>query len=356
METEQTKGKGRPKSIILSQTPDEIREERRRCTDSDIREKLLALISYAEGKNRNECGKRVEASGRSVANWVAAYHYHGVEGLADGRKGGNKPSRLSESEQAELARVVAYETPEAHGLEGLVWTGDLIRDHIEKRYGVSYHPHYMSELMERIGLARVRTKGFYPEGDPEAAREFEQKMEQKAQTLEPDEVLLYEDEAGLDKTASLTYAWTFKGQRKAVPQVNLAKERRTIMGTIEPATGQLVQTVCCKGNSETFIKHLEQVKQAYRDKSKIFVVLDNASFHKSVVVKAWLEQNSQLKLINTPPYCPEVNVVERYWKYMRSKIMHNRWVPTMKDREKLLEQWSGKFLKPNPTLRSLCAI
>lgn len=356
MKTEQTKRMGRPKSIILKQTADEIRAERRRCKDPAVKQKLLAVIAYAEGESREACGARVEASGRSAWNWIVAYHKHGVKGLIDGRKGGNKPSRLTESQQAELARVVAFQTPEDQGLDGPVWTSDLIRDFIQKQYGVRYHKNYMSELMASIGLSWVRTKGFYPEGDPEAARNFEQEIKKKARSLKPDQVLLYHDEAGLEKTASIGYSWTFKGQRKAIAQVNRAKERRTLMGTVEPATGRLIQTVWRKGKSKNFIKHLIKVKKAYQDKSEIFIVVDNASIHRSAEVKTWLAQYPQFKLIFTPPYCPEVNVVERYWRYMRSKIAHNRWVETMYDRVMLLKQWASQFRIPNSTLKTLCAI
>lgn len=128
------------------------------------------------------------------------------------------------------------------------------------------------------------------------------------------------------------------------------------MASIEPATGRLTQTICPKGNSTTFIKHLIAVKKAYQDKSKITIVLDNASFHKSKEVKAWLAQNPKFELVYLPPYCPELNVVERYWKFMRRCVAHNIWVHSMRERKDLLKYWSAPFKAPNPTLKSLCVI
>lgn len=174
---------GRPRSIELKQTPEEIREQRRRCKDPDIKYKLLAVIAYAERKSREECAGRVERTWRCVWDWIKAYHSGGVVALRDGRKDGNNVSRLSEAQQAELARIVVFDSPEAHGLEAPVWCGDLVCKLIESRYGVRYHPHYMSALMDRLGLTRVRAKGFYPEGDPEKARAFKEEIKKKANRL-----------------------------------------------------------------------------------------------------------------------------------------------------------------------------
>jgi transposase len=40
---------------------------------------------------------------------------------------------------------------------------------------------------------------------------------------------------------------------------------------------------------------------------KIFLILDNASFHKTPGVALWLEDHPRLELFYLPPYAPELN-------------------------------------------------
>lgn len=361
MEKEKSNKKiGRPFSIILKQTPDEIRAEQRRCKDQNVKYKLLAIIAYAEGKSRAECAQRVERSWKCVYLWIKTYHANGPDGLIDGRKAGNRKPRLSEAQQGELARKVGRGTPENNNIKTDIsapqWTGALIHDLIKRDYGIGYSRGHISKLMHRIGVSYIQTKGFYPEGDPEAARAFAAEIETMRRNLAEGEVLLYQDEAGITSTASLGRAWTTKGERRMIAQPQRKKERRTIMATIEPETGRLTQTTCKRGNSKTFIAHLKRVLRDYKDKQKIMIVLDNARFHKSKMVKAWLKENPKITLKFIPPYWPQLNVVERYWRAMRKNIAHNFWVKSIWHRLRELRKWSAPFKQPNPVLKSLCEI
>lgn len=51
-----------------------------------------------------------------------------------------------------------------------------------------------------------------------------------------------------------------------------------------------------------------------------FLVLDNASIHKSKLVKAQLErwQESGLFIFFIPPYCPELNIAETLWRMLKT--------------------------------------
>lgn len=357
MEKEKSnKRTGRPPSIILEQTPDEIREEQRRCKDQNVKYKLLAVIAYAEKQSRAECARRVERTWRCVWNWITAYHANGIEGLVDGRKAGNRKPRLNEAQEGELARKVGRGTPENNGMRAPQWTSALIQVLIKRDYGIDYSRGHISKLMKRVGVSHIQTKGFYPEGDPEAARAFAAEIETMRRNLAEGEVLLYQDEAGFSSAASLCRAWTTKGDRRMVAQTQRGKQRRTIMATIEPATGRLTQTTCKRGNSKTFIAHLKRVLRVYKEMQKITIVLDNARFHKSKKVKAWLKENPKITLKFIPPYWPQLNVVERYWRFMRKNITHNLWVKSMSHRIRALRKWSMPFKKPNHVLKSLCEI
>lgn len=49
------------------------------------------------------------------------------------------------------------------------------------------------------------------------------------------------------------------------------------------------------------------------------LILDNASFHKSVTTRKLVESYG-CKIVFLPPYSPDLNPIEKYWANMKTKI------------------------------------
>ena len=76
---------------------------------------------------------------------------------------------------------------------------------------------------------------------------------------------------------------------------------------------------------------LAKIEARNRRKRKIYVIWDNAAYHKSEEVRAFLSRpKCRIHLINPPPYCPHLNPIERLWKVMHGHVTHNRYYPTEK--------------------------
>jgi transposase len=90
-------------------------------------------------------------------------------------------------------------------------------------------------------------------------------------------------------------------------------------------------------NQEEFIKHLKQIIKKYFNK-KIFIYLDNAGWHKGKKVKKFLE-NQNIRLIFLPPYSPQLNPVERFWKFMRKNVTHNHFYELVSDFEDAVKKF-----------------
>ncbi|VEN74475.1 transposase (fragment) [Candidatus Desulfarcum epimagneticum] len=48
--------------------------------------------------------------------------------------------------------------------------------------------------------------------------------------------------------------------------------------------------------------------------------MDNASIHKSKKVKEYLKRHRNIHLFYLPPYSPEYNPVELFWKWIKPKV------------------------------------
>lgn len=76
-------------------------------------------------------------------------------------------------------------------------------------------------------------------------------------------------------------------------------------------------------------KVYKKLRKAYPDGKEIILIEDNASYN-----RAYATQNKARKLNITPkflpPYCPNLNLIERVWKFMK-KVMKNIYYPTFED-------------------------
>ena len=71
-------------------------------------------------------------------------------------------------------------------------------------------------------------------------------------------------------------------------------------------------------NSETFREFLEGIR---RDRPRLFMVLGNASYHKSKAVREYVESaGGDVGLGFLPPYTPQLNPVETVWRDLKRRL------------------------------------
>ena len=97
-------------------------------------------------------------------------------------------------------------------------------------------------------------------------------------------------------------------------------------------------------NADTYWDFLKLLVSRYPTK-KIFLVTDNGPCHNlSQGGKRWLGENShRIELHRLPPYSPEMNPMEPVWKVTRKMTTHNRFYPTVEERDGALRRTFRAF-------------
>jgi putative transposase len=156
---------------------------------------------------------------------------------------------------------------------------------------------------------------------------------------------MFEDEASLSNTATVSYAWSEQGKQPKISQIQRRRERKTIFGAVNPLTGELITAIAEKGNTKTFFRFLLTCMHSAAGK-KIYLVLDNVRFHHAKRLKPLLERyKDRIEPVFLPPYSPDLNPIERVWWLMRKRITHNRWVKSMDERIAEFELWCREISK-----------
>jgi transposase len=82
-------------------------------------------------------------------------------------------------------------------------------------------------------------------------------------------------------------------------------------------------------NANTVVELLRTLSEKCKKGIPIYVVLDNARYQHCAFVKAWAIALG-IELVFLPPYAPNLNLIERLWKYIKKEIISNHYFESPK--------------------------
>ena len=90
----------------------------------------------------------------TVAKWMARYRAAGARGLAAKPTPGRP--RFLTAERDQQVRQWLAQKPTAHGFPTDLWTARRVAELIRRRFGVSFHPHYLRAWLTQRGHSPQR--------------------------------------------------------------------------------------------------------------------------------------------------------------------------------------------------------
>ena len=91
------------------------------------------------------------------------------------------------------------------------------------------------------------------------------------------------------------------------------------LNVYEPTQGLLDETSCVNAQNAKCL--YEQLLTAHPDKARIYVVCDKARYYQNKELRARRADKTICRVF-LPPYLPNLNLMERFWKYLRQKIIN----------------------------------
>lgn len=154
--------------------------------------------------------------------------------------------------------------------------------------------------------------------------------------------MVFIDESGIDDNEFCAYGWAPKGKRLFADRPAFKKKRVSIIGALNEGK---VQAPCVfEGycNSELFEAYVKNILVPVLKPGQI-VIMDNASFHKSIKTRKLIEK-AACNVLFLPPYSPDLNPIEHFWfaiKHAVRKILPIFW-PDINAAIDFIFQRSGK--------------
>jgi len=159
-------------------------------------------------------------------------------------------------------------------------------------------------------------------------------------------IIYFFDEARFGLQPTFTRLWALRG-KPCVVEYQQSYQWCYVYSAIAPANGDSFSLILPEVNTEMmnlFLTHLHK----HIGERKIVLVMDRAGWHCSKKLKI----APQIELIYMPPYSPELNPVERLWKWIRSEVTHNRIFSSLDSLiNDLAETWKALTV---PKIKRLC--
>ena len=260
--------------------------------------------------------------------------------LADKYKGYS--GKLTKEQEREIDKFVQDET---------VTDCSQIVDLIKQRYKVTYTVTGVTKLLRRLGFVYKQVVLVPGKLNEEAQQQFVKEYETLKADKKEDEVILFGDGVHPTHNIHKTKAWIKRGEEKQI-KTNTGRGRLNINGVLNPETLTVTTHFSETINAEETIKLFDKIQLVYKDKTTIYLIVDNARYYKNKDVKAYLEKlDCKIKLIFLPPYSPNLNFIERLWKYMKKYIIGIKYRDKFKEFEYDIHQFFDNINQHEDKLR-----
>jgi transposase len=315
------------KPIVLTAAEQKEIERRRKGTlDRRIYQRLTAVLAVAAGKSREEVAELLGVSLTQLSEWLRVFRNDGLEALCTLHNKGD-PGNLTPHQVAQLKAQVST---------GCFRNSDQIRHWIESTFAVKYSSTGVKDLLRRIGVTYHKVSGFLWKGDPGKQQAFADRVARHKREVKrpgaPRTRRYYVDAChpvwGLDLVFS---CWLLLGQRFLVG-MGSGRKRLNILGGYCPDDHEYVDIRLTRANitGEQFINFLRLLRSTHPETERFVLYVDGARYYGSPVVKEWLKRHPEFQLSPIPAYSPNVNLIERLWKFMRAKALC-KWHKTFDD-------------------------
>lgn len=280
---------------------------------ASVRKRMDVLYWTSQGNSRSKVSDISGVHRNSIIKYIKLYNEGGLNQLLSFRYKG-PCSKLSGY------RMTLEEYFKVHPPRSAKQAKAAIEHLSGETLGVDAVRHFMHNL----GM-KPRKAGHIPaKANPEQQQLFMltkvNKLIDKAQKGHC--YLFYMDGAHFTLLPLVQMIWSFS---RIFIKGASGRDRINVLGALDAVSLQVysvINTTYVKAN--TVVELLKMLSTKCKKGIPIYVVLDNARYQHCTFVKTWAIALG-IELVFLPPYSPNLNLIERLWKYIKKDIIGNQY-------------------------------
>ncbi len=274
------------------------------------------MIALADGNNSIETvASTFGCSARTIDNWFRTFKNKGIEYLNEYHYKPKK-SYLKDLQINQVEIFVTFENPK---------NVKVVVEYIKQKFDIDYSEEAVRLLLKKRGLCFIRQKTV-PGSTPSVQTQKDFISQYEMLKNEPDSKVLFGDAMHFNHQTVPGYCWGNPAYQPLL-ETNSGRKRLNILGAYDPdmySVTHLTGEENC--NADRVIDLLDIVKTKYFPCcSNISLIVDNARYFHARKVTDWLSDNPSIKLVFLPPYAPNLNLIERFWGFMKSELVAGKY-------------------------------
>jgi transposase len=283
------------------------------CKDINAAYKIHAIILLGSGMTSSEVSDVLFVNIDTLGTYIKKYVKGGVNELCQTNYLGRQPL-LDDKQQALLVIELSSK---------IYLTTKEVQDYIAAVFNVNYSISGVNTLLARLNFVYKKPKLMPSSPDVDAQELFLKFYEEYMENKKPEEKVFFVDAVHPQHNSMPAYGWMPKGTETELKS-NTGRSRLNIHGAMDAETYEtiiLYSEATVDGSST--IELMKSLENIYSFAPVIYMILDNARYHYSKVVKEY-EASSRVTLVYLPAYSPELNLIERLWKVFKKNVLYNK--------------------------------
>ena len=276
-----------------------------------VRTKAFALVSKSQNIEHYKISASIGISENTLRTYFKQYVEGGIDSIT--KLNFREPkSKLVEFE--EIIKIYLNETPPASIKQAC--------EEIEKRTGIKLCETQMRKYLKSLGVKFRKVGGIPAKADIEKQKIFLEKELQprldEAKNGKRD--VYFVDAAHFVLGAFLGFLWSFTRIFVKTPS---GRQRFNVLGALNAISKELITITNTTYITSTQVCELLK-KIVLISQNPITLVLDNARYQRCDLVIN-LAKELGIELLFLPPYSPNLNLIERVWKFTKKQCLNSKY-------------------------------
>jgi transposase len=278
-----------------------------------VQKKLHAVyLKAAHGYTNRETGRILDIHPNSIALYIKTYEEKGREGLYKSQyhPQGSQLEAYKDSIIEDFSKKPVCNIAEAIS-------------RIKELTGIERKPTQVRAFLRRHGFKYRKLASIPGKVNREKQKQFlEEVLNPAIEKARKGEIeLLFCDAAHFTLSAFLCMVWS---QMRTFLRTSHGRNRINVPGTVNAISKEITTLINTTYiTAETVMEFPVQLKEKYALKP-VSIVLDNARYQHCDAVRKKAEE-LDITLLFLPPYSPNLNIIERLWKFTKKQILYAKY-------------------------------
>lgn len=289
---------------------------------SDFRrnaDRIKTILLLNQGFSFGEVSQILMLNDTTIRRYVLTFKEKGIDALLEDHYVGSV-SKLTKEQEKELTvylRVHTYRKV------------SQVLSYVKKTYAVVYSIDGVTHLLHRLGFSFKKLTFIPGKLDVEKQELWKIAYEDLKEIKKTEDKIYFLDACHPQHNSIASYGWIYTQDTKTI-KTNTARKRINLNGAVNIADLEVIVLSEPTVNADAAIR-LVQAIEKQQPEGDIYLIMDNAKYNHAKLLKAYALERKRIHLIYLPAYSPNLNIIERLWKFFKEEKLYGRYYETYQE-------------------------